>query len=96
MQDSLEATRRTREGEEENALKRGNDKFYCFVLRARELICSPLAYLYSTMCMAKEIMILYTHIFLNKTYVFFAQTVTKKNASVFNVNLISNESLRTW
>ena len=52
--DSLEATQGTREGEEENALKRGNDKFYCFVLRARELICSPLAYLYSTMCMAKK------------------------------------------
>ncbi|XP_037454586.1 uncharacterized protein LOC119324926 isoform X1 [Triticum dicoccoides] len=33
--DSLEAKQGTREGEEENALKRGNDKFYRFVLRAR-------------------------------------------------------------
>ena len=35
VQDSLEAKQGTREGEEENALKRGNDKFYRFVLRAR-------------------------------------------------------------
>ena len=74
MQDSLEATQGTQEAEEENALKRGNDKFYCFVLRARDLICSPLAYLYSTMCMAKEIMISYTYIFKqNPMYVLLKQ-----------------------
>ncbi|XBI79154.1 hypothetical protein VPH35_088694 [Triticum aestivum] len=80
--DSLEATQGTREGEE-NALKRGNDKFHCFVLRARELICSPLAYLYSTMCMAKEIMILYTHIFLNKP-MYFLLKQSPGSAHIFN------------
>ena len=43
------------------------------------MICSPLAYLYSTMCMAKEIMILYTHIFLNKSLcIFCSNTVIGK------------------
>ena len=63
--DSLEATQGTREGEE-NALNRGNDKFHCFVLRERELICSPLAYVYGQ----RNHDSIHTHIFKQNLCIF--------------------------